>query len=212
MVEDDFEWQDLPPSKSAIKREMTALQDLGTRLTQLPDAQLKQMPIDDEQLLEAIQLARRIKARGGLRRQLQFIGKLMRAIDPTPIEEAFARLDGQHEEQKARFHRLETLRDALLSNSDSGMQALLSAFPNADRQHVRQLVRSYAAELKNGNPQARPVNCSAICATSMSMQRKNIAVLRKITRTHSNTDTGHSSYAHVGSPLSFSYFTSASSD
>jgi len=152
MVEDDFEWQELPPSKSAIKREMTALQDLGTRLTQLPDAQLKQMAIDDEQLLEAIQLARRIKARGGLRRQLQFIGKLMRAIDPTPIEEAFARLDGQHEEQKARFHRLETLRDALLSNSDSGMQALLSAFPNADRQHVRQLVRSYAAELKNGKP------------------------------------------------------------
>lgn len=152
MVEDDFEWHDEAPSKSALKREMTALQDLGTRLTQLSDAQLKQMPIEDEQLLEAIHLARRIKARGGLRRQLQFIGKVMRNIDPTPIEAAFARLDGQHEEQKARFHRLETLRDALLSDANAGMQALLAAFPNADRQHVRQLVRQQAAEQKNNKP------------------------------------------------------------
>lgn len=152
MVEDDFEWQDDTPSKSAIKREMTALQDLGTRLTQLSDAQLKQMPIDDEQLLDAIHLARRIKARGGLRRQLQFIGKLMRNIDATPIEAAFARLDGQHEEQKARFHRLEILRDTLLSNTDAGMQALVQAFPDADRQHIRQLVRQQAVEQKNNKP------------------------------------------------------------
>lgn len=154
MVDDEFEWQDSAPSKSAVKREMTALQDLGTRLTQLPEAQLKQMPIDDEQLLEAIHLARRIKARGGLRRQLQFIGKLMRTIDPAPIEEAFARLDGQHEAQKARFHRLEALRDALLDKGDTGMTSLLETYPHADRQHVRQLVRQHAADIKNSKPRA----------------------------------------------------------
>jgi len=152
MAEENTDWQDEAPSKSAVKREMTARQDLGTRLTQLSDVQLKQMPIDDEQLLEAIYLARRIKARGGLRRQLQFIGKLMRTIDPAPIEEAFARLDGQHEAQKARFHRLETLRDGLLNNGDSGMQALISAFPSAERQHVRQLVRQHTSEFKNNKP------------------------------------------------------------
>ena len=151
MVDDEeFEWDG--PSKSAVKREMTALQELGTRLTKLPEAQLKQIPIDDEQLLDAIMLARRLHARGGLRRQLQFVGKLMRTIDPSPIEDALARIDGQHEEQKARFHQLEILRDRLLQDGDKGLTELLAIHPGADRQHVRQLVRAHQAELKNKKP------------------------------------------------------------
>mgnify|MGYP001028601466 FL=1 len=140
------------PSKSAVKREMTALQALGARLTELPAAQLKHIPIENEQLYDAIMLARRITARSGRRRQLQFIGKLMRNTDPSVIEGALARLDGQHEEQKARFHRLENLRDRLLQLGDKALPELLVLYPDVDRQTIRQLVRSHQAEQKNNKP------------------------------------------------------------
>ncbi len=150
---DDDDWFEFDgPSKSAVKREMTALQDLGTRLTELPEPQLRKIPIESEQLLDAIMLARRIKARGGRRRQLQFIGKLMRNIDPTPIEEALAKIDGQHQAENARFHRIEQLRDQLLDRGDVGLDAILTAYPNADRQQLRQLVRTHQLELKNEKP------------------------------------------------------------
>ena len=74
------------PSKSERKRQMHALQQLGERLVALPQAELDRLNIEDERLREAIDQARRITARGGLRRQLQFIGKLMRSIDPSSIE------------------------------------------------------------------------------------------------------------------------------
>ena len=139
----DGDGEELRPSKSAKKREMTALQQLGTRLVQLPPAQLEQIPIDDARLSEAIQQARRISQRGGLRRQLQYIGKLMRDIDPAPIQAALAQLDGLNREQSARLHQLEQLRDALLNESDAALGAVLNAFPGADRQHLRQLVRGF---------------------------------------------------------------------
>ena len=142
------------PSKSQVKREMTALQEMGTRLTELPESQLKQIPIENEQLLDAVMLARRLTARGGRRRQLQFIGKLMRKIDPAPIEDALARLDGRHEEEKARFHRLEQLRDGLLSQGDKGLDPILVAFPEADRQQLRQLYRQHQSQLSKGKPSA----------------------------------------------------------
>lgn len=142
------------PSKSALKREMTALQELGERLVTLPDRQLGQIPIDDQQLLDAITLARRITTRSGRRRQLQFIGKLMRHIDPEPIREALARLDGTHRDNNARFHRLETLRDDLIHRGDRALSAVLEIYPQADRQHLRQLLRQHAAEENAGKPPA----------------------------------------------------------
>ena len=81
------------PSKSERKRQMTALQELGTRLVDLSDTQLKKIPIEDSRLEEAIAEARRIKAWGGLRRQLQYIGKIMRQIDPAPIQQALDELE-----------------------------------------------------------------------------------------------------------------------
>ena len=76
---------DTSVSKSERKRQMHALQDLGERLVALPEADLATIPINDERLRDAVQTARRITARGGLKRQLQFIGKLMRSIDPSPL-------------------------------------------------------------------------------------------------------------------------------
>ena len=104
--------EETPPSKSALKRQMTALQDIGERLVELSDAQLKKVPIDDPRLSEAIAEARRIKARGGLRRQLQYIGKLMRQIDPDGIQRALDELDGQSRGERALSSARKTAREA----------------------------------------------------------------------------------------------------
>lgn len=79
-----------PPSKSRRKREATALQDLGEQLVKLTPAQLNRMPLPEE-LSAAVRAAQAISQRGGRKRQLQFIGKLMRGIDdPEPIRAALA--------------------------------------------------------------------------------------------------------------------------
>ena len=75
----------LPPSKSQRKREATALQDLGEQLVKLTPAQLSRIPLPDE-LLAAVRLARSITQRGGHKRQLQYIGKLMRQLDEAETE------------------------------------------------------------------------------------------------------------------------------
>ena len=79
------------PSKSARKREYLALQKLGEELVTLRESDLRSMPLDED-LLEAVQEARHIKAHGALRRQKQYIGKLMRHVDPEPINAALERL------------------------------------------------------------------------------------------------------------------------
>ena len=83
---------DIEVSKSERKRQMRALQGLGERLVALPAAELAKISIDDDRLRDAIDTARRITARGGLKRQLRFIGKLMRSIDPTQIANDLAAL------------------------------------------------------------------------------------------------------------------------
>jgi len=74
----------LPPSKSRRKRDATALQDLGEQLVKLTPAQLNRMPLPDE-LLAAVRLTQTITQRGGRKRQLQYIGKLMRQLDESAI-------------------------------------------------------------------------------------------------------------------------------
>jgi ribosome-associated protein len=83
---------DTKPSKSARKRAYLALQKLGEELISLREAELLSMPLEED-LLEAIMEARQIKSHGALKRQKQYIGKLMGALDdPEPIREALARL------------------------------------------------------------------------------------------------------------------------
>ena len=82
---------ELKPSKSARKREFLALQKLGEELIALNESDLRQIGLDEE-LLEAVLDARQIKSRGALRRQRQYIGKIMRHVDPEPIRAAMQRL------------------------------------------------------------------------------------------------------------------------
>lgn len=83
--------EELKPSKSARKREYIALQKLGEELITLKESDLDRLPLDDN-LREAVMEARQIKAHGALRRQKQYIGKLMRHIDPEPLRTEMAKL------------------------------------------------------------------------------------------------------------------------
>ena len=152
MHEDDELFAEEAPSKSELKRQMHTLQALGERLVALSASQLANMPINDERLLEAVQLAQRIKSHSGRRRQLQYIGKLMRSIDPEPLKNAFAEIDGQRQEEAARFHQLEALRDALLNDGDSAIGIVAQRYAQVDRGHLRQLLRNHQREQSEQKP------------------------------------------------------------
>lgn len=149
-----LEEEETGPSKSAVKREMTARQKLGEALVGLSPRELARMPLEDEGLLRAIAQARDIRSNSGRRRQMQYIGKLMRQIDPQPIAAALEALHQQHQQDVGRFHELETLRDELLQQGSAGLGTLLEHYPDADRQRVRQLLMQYEKESRGGKPPA----------------------------------------------------------
>jgi ribosome-associated protein len=136
------------PSKSQLKREMHALQALGEELVELNDAQLAEVPLP-ERLLEAILEAKRIRQHEGRRRQMQYVGRLMREIDAEPVREKLAGWKGVSREATALLHHVERWRDRLLDD-DAAMQELAAAHPGADVQQLRTLVRSIRKERSEG--------------------------------------------------------------
>lgn len=146
--------QDTPPSKSAKKREMTALQQLGERLCTLSPGELARIPVDDPALLEAIDEVRSIHSNSARRRHLQFIGRLMRGVDPVPIEAALQDLHRERSEEAERLHRLEAWRDRILARGEPAIEEALAAFPGADRQRLRQLVLQHRRERTGDGPPA----------------------------------------------------------
>lgn len=140
-------------SKSQLKREMTALQKVGEQLVKLPAAQLEQIPLE-ETLREAIDVARRIKSREGLRRQMQYIGKLMRSADTDTITGKLDFFNREGEHYRRHFHRIEQWRDRLIADGDKAVGALMTEVPNVDRQHLRQLVRQAQKEISQSKAPA----------------------------------------------------------
>ena len=148
--DDEIEWV----SKSQMKREMHALQELGEALIKLKPSELAKVPLDDE-LQEAIALAHKLiskKEREGLRRHLQFVGKLMRSRDVTAIEQSLAAFDHKSAVVNAHFHRLEQWRDRLVKEGDKGVDALLAEYHQLDRQKLRQMARQARKELAANLP------------------------------------------------------------
>jgi ribosome-associated protein len=120
------------PSKSARKRAAHDAQRLGLRLAELPDAELEALALP-ERLLEALRDARRIRSRAAAVRQRQFIGKLMRDLDPEEIEAALEERDRRRALETARQRRIEEWRVRLLREGAPGLQALLEEYPGGDR-------------------------------------------------------------------------------
>lgn len=143
---DDLE----PLSKTRKKQQMEALQALGEELAELPADSLKRIDIP-ESLRDALQAAQRITAHGAKRRQLQYVGKLMRDIEPEPIRAALANLRGESAVEVARMHRLERLRSRLMEDEKT-LSEIAEAFPGADLQHLRALRRSALKEQEGQKP------------------------------------------------------------
>jgi len=144
------EEEELPPSKTKIKKQMHDLRDLGEELTGLGKDQLAQLDIP-ESLRDAIREMQRMKTFGAKRRQIQYIGKLMRDIDPAPI---LAKLDawkGVSKQHIGYMHQLERWRERLLE-SDSALTELLTAYPQTDVQRLRTLIRNALKERETGKP------------------------------------------------------------
>jgi len=140
-----------PPSKSHRKREMLELQDLGAQLVALSRGQLEKFPLPRE-LLAAIAEARRFTRKDeALRRQMQYIGKLMRSVDPEPIRARFAALRGESASEIARLHRLERLRDELLADEQT-VEKIVHEWPGADIQRLRTLRRNALKEREQQRP------------------------------------------------------------
>lgn len=146
--------QDEEKSKSQVKREMQAYQELGRRLVELKPAQLEKLPLTDK-LRAALEEAHRHTARGALKRHLSFVGKLMREQpDLEAIQAYVERLDSSSQAHAQYFHQLERWRDRLLTGSAEEQEAFIAAYPDADRQTIRQLVRQAQKEAAENKPPA----------------------------------------------------------
>ena len=136
------------PSKTQRKREMHELQALGARLVELNAEQLEQIGLPED-LREAVQFAQRTTKHEARRRQMQYIGKLMRSVDPAPIREKLKIWDGVSAEHTAQQHRVERWRDRLLED-ESALDELVRAHPGIDGRHLRSLARKAREERASG--------------------------------------------------------------
>ncbi|MCB1912085.1 MAG: DUF615 domain-containing protein [Rhodocyclaceae bacterium] len=142
--------EDQLPSKTQRKKEMHALQELGEALIGLSREQLRRMPIP-EALLAAVLEAQRITSHGARRRQTQFVGRLMRSVDPQPIHDALDALAGNSREETARQHRLERLREKLIED-EKVLHEIAETWPGADLQRLKVLRRNALKEREQGKP------------------------------------------------------------
>jgi ribosome-associated protein len=138
-------------SKSQRKRESKDVQALGAELTGLPREQLESLPLP-EHLLQAIADARAMNRHGARKRQIKYIGGLLRAMDVEPIRAALEDIHGQSARAAAQHHRIERWRDRLLAQGDEAVTALLNEYPSVDRQRIRQLIRAAHREAAAGKP------------------------------------------------------------
>lgn len=140
--EQDFDGR---PSKSARKRDADAAQKLGTRLIELKESDIRALDLD-ERLLDAILLAKRITARGGLARQRQYIGKLMRDMDLTPIEAALGEKSRATAIDAEKHKRIETWRARLLTEGPKALDEFVKWAPAADRKALQALITKATSE------------------------------------------------------------------
>jgi ribosome-associated protein len=143
---------DARPSKTRLKQEAHELQTLGRELSELPDDRLAAIDMPDA-LREALLTYRRTKSHEGKRRQLQYVGKQMRAADAGPLREAVAAFKLGSAKDTLRLHETERWRDELVAN-DEALTRWTQQFPQSDLQRLRSLIRS-ARKDAAGAPEQR---------------------------------------------------------
>jgi len=137
-------------SKTQRKNEMLELQALGAALVELSDSQLAQFTLEPR-LREAVDEAKRIKSHGARKRQIQYIGRLMRDLDAEPIRAGLAAIEGGSAQATARHRRLEAWRERLLAD-DGALTEFAAEHPGTDLQALRALIRNARKEAKEQKP------------------------------------------------------------
>jgi ribosome-associated protein len=137
-------------SKTRRKQEMHELQALGAALVELSEPQLRDFPLPPD-LREAVLAAKHIRSHEAKRRQLQYLGRLMREIDAAPIRERLAALEGGSAQATARHRRLEAWRERLVAD-DQALTEFALEHPAADLQALRTLIRNARKEAKEQRP------------------------------------------------------------
>ncbi|HVK93174.1 MAG TPA: ribosome biogenesis factor YjgA [Noviherbaspirillum sp.] len=141
------------PSKSQLKREMTALQELGEELVAQPKDRVMRVPMPED-VREVILACQKIKDHEGRRRQMQFVGKKMRTLEEDEIAAIQKVLDswkGASKAETAAMHALERRREKLLAD-DNALTALKSQHPEVDVQQLRVLIRNARKEQAENKP------------------------------------------------------------
>jgi ribosome-associated protein len=149
----EFEQEYDRPSKSQLKREMTELQKLGAELVDEPRDRVKRMQMPED-VRDAILECQTIKDHEGRRRQMQYVGKKMRTLEPEEIAVIQKTLEvwrGQSKSNVAATHALERQREKLLKD-DSYLTELLASHPELDAQRLRTLIRNAKKELAESKP------------------------------------------------------------
>ena len=126
-------------SKSARKRDAASVQELGVKLSALPDQEIKTLNLPDN-LFVALRDLRRLPSHGAQVRQRQYIGKLMRDIDPEPVLAKLAERKQRHDLEIRHFQQIERWRDRLLSEPGPGVNELLKEYPQTDRAALTKLL------------------------------------------------------------------------
>lgn len=148
----DSEFEDDRPSRSQKKRDSTALQRMGEELTTLGSSVLAKMPLTPN-IRSAILEWQSLSSHEGRRRQMQYIGRLMREeADPQAVRDALDAIKLGHTGETSSFKRSEKLRDDLMSATDAEMDTLLAAFPAEDAAEIRDLT----AKARNEREHSRP--------------------------------------------------------
>lgn len=142
---------DLPLSKTKRKQAMEELQALGEELVALASDQVKRIDIPDD-LRSAVSEAQRMtKHDEARRRQMQYIGKLMRSVEVEPIRAALALVRGESAGETAKLHRLERLRADFLAD-EKVVHEIAQRYPGVDLQHLRSLRRAALKEQEQNKP------------------------------------------------------------
>ena len=143
--------EDIPLSKTRRKQAMEELQSLGEELVALASDQVKRINIPED-LRRAVSEAQRMtRPDEAKRRQMQYIGKLMRNVEAEPIREALALVRGESAGETAKLHRLERLRTDFLAD-EKVLHEIASLYPGIDLQHLRSLRRAALKEQEQNKP------------------------------------------------------------
>ncbi|HEY9269202.1 MAG TPA: ribosome biogenesis factor YjgA [Methylotenera sp.] len=141
---------DLPISKTKLKAEADAQQELGVRLTELPKDRLLKLNLPED-VVTAVLDTKKITANGAIRRHRQYLGRLMREVDTAPITEQLARWEGKHTAENAYFHGLERWRDRLINDANA-LSEFMALHPTTDSQQLRTLIRNAQKEQAAAKP------------------------------------------------------------